>query len=72
MTHPSHEFLQEALQDATDTRQVVIGASVLPSVVEVFAQVFGDRSAVVIADENTFAVAGREVQRQLAADRTRG
>ena len=69
MTHPSREFLQDALQEATDTRQVVIGAGVLASVIEVFRQSFGDRAAVVIADENTFDVAGREVQRQLAANR---
>jgi glycerol-1-phosphate dehydrogenase [NAD(P)+] len=63
----NHRLLQDALRDATDTRQVVIGSGALASVVEVFAQVFGDRSAVVIADENTFDVAGREVQQQLSA-----
>ena len=69
MTHPSRELLQVALHDATDTRQVVIGAGALASVIEVFRQSFGDRAAVVIADGNTFDVAGHEVQRQLAANR---
>jgi glycerol-1-phosphate dehydrogenase [NAD(P)+] len=60
-------LLHDALQNATDTRQVVMGASVLSSTVEVFKQVFGERSAVVIAGANTFDVAGCDVQRQLAA-----
>jgi len=55
------------LHDATDTRQVVIGAGTLASVAEVFKQTFGDRSAVIIAADNTFDVAGRAVQRQLSA-----
>ena len=60
-------MLQQALQAATDTRQVVIGAGALASTTEVFKRSFGDQPAVVIADENTFEVAGREVQRQLLA-----
>jgi hypothetical protein len=42
-------LLHDALQDATDTRQVVIGSGVLALVAEVFKQSFGDRAAVVIA-----------------------
>ncbi len=60
-------LLQQAPHDATDTRQVVISAGALASVVEVFQQSFDVRSAVIIADENTFDVAGSEVQRQLSA-----
>jgi hypothetical protein len=62
-------LLHAALQDAADTRQVVIGSGVLASVVDVFRQSFDDRSAVIVADENTLEVAGREVQRQLFAAR---
>ncbi len=34
---------------------------------DVFGQSFGDQPAIVVADENTFAVAGKEVQRRLQA-----
>lgn len=61
----STALLQTALHDATDTCHVVIGAGALTSVVEDLTPSFGDRSAVIIADENTFDIAGREVQRQL-------
>jgi glycerol-1-phosphate dehydrogenase [NAD(P)+] len=63
--------INAALGDATDTRQVVIGDGVLGSVGDVFGQGFGDRPAVVIADGNTWRVAGGRVQRHLeAAGRT--
>ncbi|MGI8649408.1 MAG: sn-glycerol-1-phosphate dehydrogenase [Rubrobacter sp.] len=41
----------------------MIATDTLAGVDEVFAQSFGDRRAVVVADENTFAVAGEKVQR---------
>ncbi len=47
-------LLHDALQDAADTHLAVIGAGSLAAVVEVFRQSFGDRPAVIIADENTF------------------
>ena len=34
---------------------------------DVFGQSFGDQPAIVVADENTFAIAGKEVQRRLQA-----
>ena len=57
--------IDAALQEATDTRNVTIGAEVLSSVEGVFAESFGDAKAVVVADENEFEVAGKEVQRVL-------
>ena len=57
--------IQTAVQQATDTRSVTIGSGAIAAVDEVFKQNFPDRSAVVIADDNTFAVAGSEVQRLL-------
>ena len=42
-----------------------IGAGALASVPDAFLEGFGDGPAVVVADENTFEVAGREVQRRL-------
>ncbi len=59
------ERINAALREATDTENVTIGSGVLASVDDLFGESFGDRPAVVVADENTFAVAGEEVQRYL-------
>jgi glycerol-1-phosphate dehydrogenase [NAD(P)+] len=65
------ERITTALRDATDTENVVIGPGALGSVNDAFGQSFGDRPAVVIADENTWRVAGKQVQQDLeAAGRT--
>ncbi len=55
----------EALREATDTQHVVIGEGTLGGVADVFETSFGDRAAIVIADENTFEVAGATVNRTL-------
>jgi glycerol-1-phosphate dehydrogenase [NAD(P)+] len=66
-----NENIKAALQDASDTRSVVIGTGVLSTVETVFAQCFENKQAVVIADENTFEVAGNTVyQRLLSAGLT--
>ena len=59
--------IREALGEATDTKDVVIGEGVLDSVADVFERNFGDSAAVVVADENTFEVAGTSVGRGLEA-----
>src|SRR3712207_1317530 len=61
------ERIKAALRDATDTKVVKIATGALASVEDVFAQSFGDRAAVVVADEKTFEVAGKEVQKHLEA-----
>ena len=60
----SEERVNAALRDATDTQRVTIEAGALDSVADVFEQSFGDRAVVVVADENTFAIAGEAVQRR--------
>ncbi len=58
----SEDRLRDALRTAGgDTAEVVIGRDVLGTAADVFAAAFGDRAAVVVADEITFAVAGRAV-----------
>jgi glycerol-1-phosphate dehydrogenase [NAD(P)+] len=57
--------IEAALQEATDTQNVKIGAGAIDAVPEIYREDSGDRPAVVVADENTFEVAGKEVQRQL-------
>jgi glycerol-1-phosphate dehydrogenase [NAD(P)+] len=62
------ELIRTALRDATDTKDVVIGAGALASVPEVFRRTFGPAArAVVIADGNTWPVAGERVQAGLEA-----
>jgi glycerol-1-phosphate dehydrogenase [NAD(P)+] len=57
--------IKAALQEATDTQKVNIGAGALASVPDVFGEGFGESPAVIVADGNTFEVAGEEVQRRL-------
>jgi glycerol-1-phosphate dehydrogenase [NAD(P)+] len=53
--------LAEALASARDTRALEIGSKILEKAPEVFSQVFGTQAAVIVADANTFAAAGRAV-----------
>ena len=57
--------IEAALREATDTRIVNIGDSALASVPDIFLECFGDSPAFVVADGNTFRVAGGEIQRRL-------
>ena len=61
----SEQRIREALQEATDTRDVNIGAGTLASVPDVFRENFGEGPVIVVADGNTFEVAGEGVQRRL-------
>jgi glycerol-1-phosphate dehydrogenase [NAD(P)+] len=61
----SERRIDVALQKAADTRDVTIEAGALASVPDVFSENFGESPAVIVADRNTFEVAGREVQRRL-------
>lgn len=59
----NEERISEALRDASDTENVVIGAGAVGSVERVFRESFGDAAVVVVADENTFRAAGEEASR---------
>jgi glycerol-1-phosphate dehydrogenase [NAD(P)+] len=59
------ERIKAALPDASDTKDVVIGPGVLGLVDDLFGRSFGDQPAVVVADENTFKVAGEDVHHRL-------
>lgn len=54
-----------ALAQATDTREVVIGEGALDRTADVFRRQFGGAPAIVIADVNTFRIAGRAVAESL-------
>jgi glycerol-1-phosphate dehydrogenase [NAD(P)+] len=57
----SGERLARALRAASDTREVQIEDGAIDRTAEVFRRHFTDAAAVVIADRNTFSVAGRHV-----------
>ena len=55
-----------ALSRTTDTKALVIGENTLPQCAAMFGRLFPGRRAVVVADRNTWRVAGVEVHRALA------
>ena len=59
--------IDAALRQVSDTRCLRIGTGVLASVNDVLSQCFEQRLSIVVADENTFAAAGKLVNEQLQA-----
>lgn len=57
--------VESALQRTTDTKALVIGVGTLPQTAAMFKQLFPGRRAVVVADRNTWRVAGAEIHRIL-------
>lgn len=62
-----YERINAALRAATDTRCVVIGQGVLDRIDDTFAQCFENQPAILVADDNTYAAAGRAAQQRLRA-----
>lgn len=62
-----NDRINVALREAGDTRCVNIGAGAFSAVDTTFGQCFDQQPAIVVADENTFAVAGNAVHQQLIA-----
>lgn len=59
--------IEAALREVGDTRCVIIDGGALGVAEAAYAQWFGSQPAVVVADEKTFAIAGRAVNARLAA-----
>ena len=57
--------IDAALRDADDTHHLLIGTGALDEVGKVLEQAFGQQSAVVVSDDNTYAVAGKAVSDRL-------
>jgi len=57
--------IDAALRDADDTHHLLIGTGALDEVGKVLEQAFGQQSAVVVADDNTYAVAGKALYDRL-------
>ena len=61
----SEDLIERALASADDTDEVVMGDDVLGETGRLFRRLFGDAGGVVIADGNTWAVAGEQVTASL-------
>ncbi|MDR0574628.1 MAG: sn-glycerol-1-phosphate dehydrogenase, partial [Tannerella sp.] len=59
--------IKEALRAARETKALWIEADILPRIAELFREQFPRRRAVVIADTNTYDVAGRQVEKHITA-----
>ena len=59
------ELIDKALADCGDTDVVAMGRDVLGETGRVFTELFGDSKAIIIADENTWAVAGEQTKASL-------
>ncbi len=57
--------IERALQRTTDTRSLIIGDGAVARTAEMFAKLFPDQRAIVIADTNTWGVAGEAVMASL-------
>src|SRR5687767_11773627 len=58
--------LENALRSASETRALALGAGVIAETVNVFREQFGERPVAIVADANTWAVAGEQVQQLFA------
>ena len=54
-----------ALDRARDTKALIIGNGVVCRTAEMFSQLFPGRKAVIVADDNTWEVAGKDAQKSL-------
>lgn len=63
----NEQRIRDALRQATDTAEILIGDDVLGEAPRLFRAAFGDRDAVIVADENTLDVAGAAVRSALRA-----
>lgn len=61
------ELIEKALADCDDTDVVVMGIDVLDQTGPTFRKLFGDAKAIIVADGNTWGVAGEAVTSSLTA-----
>lgn len=68
---PKALTLAEALASARETRALELGSNILTKTPQVFCQQFPNHTAVIVADQNTFRVAGETVAKALAQTNVR-
>lgn len=59
--------IEEALEKARDTKALIIGEGAVGKTGEMFRQLFGNSTAIVVADLNTYKAAGAEAYESLKA-----
>lgn len=57
--------IENVLQRTTDTKDLIIGAGAVSRTAEMFKQLFPGQKAIIIADSNTWRVAGESVRKSL-------
>ncbi|RNC66271.1 sn-glycerol-1-phosphate dehydrogenase [Proteiniphilum sp. X52] len=57
--------IEEALKAADETRALIIGSDILHRVPELFKEQFPQQGAIIVADTNTYRVAGKQIERLL-------
>ena len=57
--------VESALQRTTDTKDLIIGAGVVSRTAEMFKKLFPEQKAIIVADLNTWEVAGKAVYASL-------
>ena len=57
--------IEKAIERARDTKALIIGRGTLSRTAEMFNTLFPGQKAIIVADENTWEVAGKEVQKSL-------
>lgn len=57
--------IEMALERARDTKTLIIGSGVVSRTAEMFLQLFPGQKAVIVADDNTWVVAGKDAQKSL-------
>ena len=60
-------LMESALRRARDTRKLVVEVGARRKVGEVFGELFGTAPSIIVSDENTFAILGRQVYDGLRA-----
>jgi len=60
-------LMESALGRARDTRRLVVEPGARHHMGAVFSDLFGDAPCIIVADENTFAVAGKDAYENLRA-----
>lgn len=61
-------ILKRALELARDTRYIVIEEGVRHTTANLFRENFGAKNAIIVADENTYAAAGKDVEASFVRD----
>lgn len=63
--YSDRQRIDSALKAARDTKQLLIGRGVLRDTGALFASLFPNQSAIIVADESTYSIAGKSVEESL-------